>query len=251
MTNSRWTRARLTVGLVAFGLTATACGNSVVADLLDAGVPVFEANRTAPDTVELALGACNPTNLEVRVEQTEPDTYEVRAIAEGATQDDCGSIVEIDVDPALDTVTVIDRRSGETFTLLGSGEAAPLGLNGTWRMVTVAMGEPVVVGRTTAEIPEITIEADETSGVISGNFGCNVQSIEVVFSGEDTLAGLPETLEGEQELCTIPDGGDQLVLTERTLLDLLSGEPVELFLRGDQVEIGNFDTNAVFERIAG
>ncbi len=117
-------------------------------------------------------------------------------------------------------------------------------------MTTVDIGHPVAVGQTTAEIPEVTIRAGEESGVIEGNFGCNRLRIEVTFT-TNTITGRPETLEGSQELCAIPDGSGRLVLTEQTLLDLLSGDQaVEIHLSGDHLEIGTLDTNAVFERIS-
>lgn len=185
----------------------------------------------------------------------EPGTYEVRAFVEPTNEDDCGASIRIDVDPDVDDVIIIDRRSGQTFTLLSSGQAPPLGLNGTWRMVAVDLGQPVDVGRITAQTPEITIEADESSGVISGNFGCNPRRVDVVFESDDTgtrIIGLPETLEGEEQLCAIPDSSsDQLVLTERTLLALLSGEPASLSLYGDELRIGTTETNVVLELIDG
>ncbi|MGI9597560.1 MAG: hypothetical protein ACR2QK_15450 [Acidimicrobiales bacterium] len=67
----------------------------------------------------------------------------------------------------------------------------------------------------------------------------------------DTITGRPETLEGNQELCFIPDDSDQLVLTEKTFLHLLSGdEPAEICLNWNHLEIGTLVTNAVFERVS-
>ena len=116
--------------------------------------------------------------------------------------------------------------------------------------MTIADAMPVIVGETTAEIPDIMIRAGENAGVVSGVFGCNRLSIEVTFTPE-TILGRPETLEGTEELCSIPDGSEELVLTERTLLKLLSGEePAEVFLSDDHLEIGSLETNAVFVRIS-
>ncbi len=211
---------------------------------------VIEAVRASPSEVGLAVNSCNQ-NPVVESDEVEPGVYEVLVRTQRpGTGQDCADGVTISVDPAQPTITIVDRSSGESFELLGTGEPGPLGLNGVWRMTTVAIGEPVEVGVTTSEIPEITIEAMASTGVLFGNFGCNRLSIDVTFEG-DTITGLPETLEGTEELCAIPDGGEQLVLTERSLLDLLSGAPVEYFLQGDSLEIGNRQTNAVFERIAG
>ena len=125
------------------------------------------------------------------------------------------------------TLTIIDRTSGDTFELFGTGEDGPM-------------------------------EANEASGVLSGNFGCNELSIEVTFedindpaSGNGgALTGRPESMEGTEEFCATPDGSDQLALTERSLLELFSGDRVEFFQLGDGLEIGNRQTNAVFERIS-
>lgn len=211
---------------------------------------ILEAVRSSPSTVSLAIRSCNQDPFVDELEETIPGTYEVlvrkRLPSNG---DDCADGVSIDVDLSHETLTIIDRVSGKTFALLGTGKPAPLGLNGTWRMTTVDIGNLVVVGETTAEIPEISIKAGEESGVISGNFGCNSLTIEVTFA-ENTIAGRPETLKGTTELCSIPDGSEELVLTERSLLEILSGEPAELFLDGGHLEIGTRSTNTVFERVS-
>ncbi|MGH1488319.1 MAG: hypothetical protein ACRBK7_02825 [Acidimicrobiales bacterium] len=230
-------------------LTAVAAGCGALG--LVGGTGIIEATRTAPGTVDLLVASCNQNPFVANVEQTDPGTYEVLVRTElGNNGEACADQITIDVDPDHPTVAIIDQASGQTFDLLGTGQPAPVGLNGVWRMTTVDNGHPVTAGQTTAEIPEITIEAGEESGVIEGNFGCNHLSIEVAFAA-GTLTGRPETLEGTEELCAIPDGSDRLVLTERTVLDLLSGKkPVEMYLSGDHLEIGTLDTNAVFERVA-
>lgn len=225
----------------------TSCGIAGLRGRAD----IIEATRTAPGTVSLSVDSCNQDPFAAEVDQTDPGTYEVlvrtRLRNDG---EDCADGVTIEIDPSHSTVVIIDRTSGQSFDLLGSGLPAPLGLNGIWRMTTVDIGHPVTVGRTTAEIPEVLIRAGEESGVIEGNYGCNHLSIEVTFT-TDTVTGRPETLEGSQELCAIPDGSDQLVLTEQTLLDLLSGEqPAQMYLSGDHLEIGTLNTNAVFERVS-
>ncbi len=238
-------RTRL-IGLAIVLIAISGCG------VIGSGgrADIIEATRTAPGTVDLSVGSCNQNPFVAELDQVEPGTYEVLVRTElGDNGEDCADQITVDIDPAHPTVVIVDRSSGESFTLLGTGQPAPLGLNGVWRMTTVDTGRPVAVGRTTAEIPEITIQAGEESGVISGNFGCNHLSIEVSFTA-DKITGRPETLEGTEELCAIPDGSEQLVLTERTLLDLLAGkQPAEMYLSGDHLEIGTLATNAVFERI--
>lgn len=212
---------------------------------------IIEATRTAPATVGLLVASCNQGPFVAEVEQTDPGTYEVLVrTRRGNTGEDCADEVAIEIDPAHQTVVVVDRASGQAFDLLGTGQPIPLGLNGVWRMTTVDIGHPVVVGQTTVEVPEITIRAREESGLIEGNFGCNHLSIDVTFA-DKTITGRPETLAGEAEPCAGPDGSERLGLAEQTLLDLLSGDqPAEMYLSGDHLEIGRLDTNAVFERVS-
>lgn len=235
-----------TVGVLGVSLVlaagCSALGSERVADVL-------QAERDTPGTVSLLVGACNQEPFVDELEQTAPGTYEVLVRTElKSNGDECADLVSIAVDPDHEALTVVDRVSGETFEMFGSGEPAPLGLNGVWEMRTVD-SRSVRAGGNTETIPEITISATEESAVLSGNFGCNDQSIEVTFEGE-TLIGRPDTLEGTEEFCSIPDGSNELVLTERTLLELLSGEPVSARLSGDRLTIGNGDTDSVFERVA-
>ena len=241
------------LALAVAAAVAAGCGSSGV-PILGSGnrADVLEATRTAPGTVRLLVASCNQGPYLDEVDQPDPGTYEVLTRTRvGNTGDDCADLVELDIDPAHRTVTIVDRVSGHTFELLGTGQPAPLGLNGVWRMTTVDIGNPVAAGRTTREIPELTIRADEDAGVIEGNFGCNERRIEVTLTA-DTITGRPETLEGGTEQCPGPGGGSEaMVLTERTLLELLSGDrPAEVYLDGDHLEIGTLDTNAVFERVS-
>ena len=156
---------------------------------------VIEAVRSSPDTVSLSVDSCNQNPAVAELEETEPGVFEVlvrKQLPNMGT--DCLDGVSIDVDPELQSIVIVDRVSRESFSL-GTGEPAPIGLNGVWRMTTVDMGFPVAVGETTAEIPEIMIRAGEEAGVVSGVFGCNRLSIEVTFT-PDTIQGRPETLEG-------------------------------------------------------
>ncbi len=237
----------LTVGLTVLATASAACGTDV--DVLD-------AVRTDPTTVELLVAACNPSVLDSDVERVAADRYEVVVSAEGASVgENCGSSVEIAVDGQLAALTVHDRTSGETYTANGSGEAAPFGLDGRWRMTTVANGEPVRIGINTAEIPEIEIDIDADAdsggggGIISGDFGCNGASMRIELDA-GSIIGLPDTLTTEEELCSVTGDDERMVLTERTLLELLSGVRTEVVLRGDDLEIATPETNAVFVRVA-
>lgn len=137
--------------------------------------------------MSLGVSSCNQDPFVDELDETAPGTYEVlvrKRLPDNGNA--CADGLSIDVDPGHETITIINRVSGETFGLLGTGEPAPLGLKGKWRMVTVDGGNLVSVGRTTAEIPEITISAGKESGVISGNFGCNDLTID-----DDTIANAP------------------------------------------------------------
>lgn len=226
------------------------CGTSLTGS--GGRADVFEAVRTSPGTVELSVASCNQGPFVAELERTAPGEYDVLVQTRvGNNGEDCNDLVTIEIDSTDPTVAITDRSSGETFNLLGTGEPSPLGLNGAWRMTTVDMGHPVVVGQTTVEVPEITISAGERSGVIEGNFGCNSLTIEVTFT-DDMIAGQPQSLEGSTEPCSAPDSSPRLMLTERTLLDLLTGDqPAQIYLSGDHLEIGTLATNAVFERVSG
>lgn len=246
MTYRRTGHLALLVALV----VVASCGTALTGS--DGRADVFEAVRTSPGTVELSVASCNQGPFVAELEQTAPGEYEVLVRTRvGNDGEDCNDLVTIEIDPTNPTVAITDRASGKTFDLLGTGEPSPLGLNGVWRMTTVDMGHPVVVGRTTVEVPEITIRAGEEAGVIEGNFGCNDLAIEVTFTNE-MITGQPRSLEGGTEPCSAPDSSAQLMLTERTLLDLLAGDqPAEIYLSGDHLEIGTLATNAVFERVSG
>ena len=236
------------IGLFAVMAVAAGCG------VFGSGGPadIIKATRIDPGTVSLSVASCNEDPFVAEVEQTSPGTYQVlvrtRLSSDGH---DCSDRVTLHVDATHPTVVVVDRSSGQSFGLLGSGLPAPLGLNGVWRMTTVDRGHPVIIGQTTAEIPELTIRAGAESGVIEGMFGCNHLSIEVTFAA-DTITGRPDTLKGIRESCTIPEGSDQLTLTEQTLLELLSGEQASnVYLSGDHLELNlPYRTFAVFERIS-
>lgn len=236
------------IGLFAVMVVAAGCG------VFGSGgrVDIIEATRVDPGTVSLSVAACNEDPFVAEVEQTSPGTYQVLVRTRLSNDgEDCSDQVTLHVDATHPTVVVVDRHSGQSFGLLGSGLPSPLGLNGIWRMTTVDRGHLVTVGRTTAEIPELTIRAGAESGVIEGMFGCNHLSIEVTFAA-DTITGQPDTLKGIRESCTIPEGSDQLELTEQTLLELLSGErAADVYLSGDDLHITlPYTTSAVFERIS-
>lgn len=256
-TASTWARQPNLTRILA-GLVALAAGIGLVMALADARgrADVIEAVRTEPGTVQLGIGSCNQEPYVDELVETRPGVYEVLVrTQENSGGEDCADSLSIAVAPDSDTITIVDRASGREFDLLGTGLPAPYGLTGTWTMTTVDFGNPVVAGVTNIDVPEITFVIDHTTpppvrqaqGMITGNFGCNGHTIEVSIT-VDTITGHPETLAAEHEACSIPEGSGQPVLTETTLNELLSGEPAELFLNGDQLEIGTVNTNATFKR---
>ena len=80
---------------------------------------VIEAVRSSPTTVGLAVGSCNQNPRVEELEQTEPGTYEVLIRTELSGNGlDCLDQVTISVDPTHDSVVIIDRTSGESFTAI-------------------------------------------------------------------------------------------------------------------------------------
>ena len=168
------------LALLLVPVVVVSCGTAVTGS--GGRADVFEAVRTAPATVGLSVASCNQGPFVAELEQTAPGEYEVLVRTQAPNNgEDCNDTITIEIDPTHPTVDIIDRASGETFKLLGTGAPPPLGLNGVWRMTTADTGHPVVAGRTTVEVPEITIRASEGSGVIEGNFGCNDLAIEVTL----------------------------------------------------------------------
>ena len=80
-------------------------------------------------------------------------------------------------------------------------------------------GEPVEVGVNTAEPPWVAF----TSTGVGGNLGCNSAGGPYTLDG-DRLS--TDFLDSETELCGIPDGNEEMVLSEQALTWLLNGSEV-------------------------
>ena len=205
-------------------------------------VEVLGIDRWEPDVLSVMVGSCNGAP-EAAVVELGLGRYEVEA---RTTQpydagQDCGDVVEIPVDPDLDSLEVIDRVSGDTF-LWPENPVVVVDIDGTWRMVEVN-GEQVEVDVNTAEIPEITIDA----GFLTGNLGCNNGGAELL-QDESTLEA--PFIESTEELCTLPDGGEAMVPTERTLVQLL-GDGATVERRDDRMTWRGGAGTAIFDRIEG
>ena len=104
----------------------------------------------------------------------------------------------------------------------GDGEVPTSDIAGIWWAVELD-GEPIEIGRNTAELPWFEIDAS----TIAGNFGCNAGGGS--YRLQDTRLRV-SNLESEQELCGIPDGSETMVPTERVLREMLAstGATVEV-----------------------
>lgn len=87
-------------------------------------VEIFEAVRTSPSTVSLGVGSCNQEPFADELEETTPGTYELLVRARLPGGDACAESLSIDVDPLHETITIIDRVSGESFVLLETADVA-------------------------------------------------------------------------------------------------------------------------------
>lgn len=205
--------------LVVLSLAATACG------LFSDNVAVIGINFYEDDMVSLSVASCNGAPI-ATVAELERGRYRVEA---STTQDwnrgqECADGVNIEVAENLAVVTIEDAVGGETFTfppLEGPGPPE-VALDGTWQMIEVN-GEVVEVGVNTIEIPEITIDA----GFLR-RLGCNGGGAELLIEGS-MVRGV---LESTTELCSIPDGSEILVPTERILVAMLESDDGAFVERG-------------------
>jgi len=205
-------------------------------------VEVLGIDRWEPDVLSVMVDSCNGAP-EADVVDLGDGRYEVEARTTQTydSGEDCGDVVQIPVDPDLDALEVVDRVSGETF-LWPEDPVVLADIDGTWRMVEVNGGR-VEVGVNTAEIPEITIDA----GFLNGNLGCNNGGGELL-QGEAILEAA--FIERTAELCTIPDGGEVMVPTERTLVELL-GEGATVERSDDRMTWRGEAGSVTFDRIGG
>jgi heat shock protein HslJ len=205
-------------------------------------VEVLSIDRWEPEVLSVMVDSCNGAP-EADVVELGDGRYEVEARTTQAYDagHDCGDVVEIPVDPNLDSLEVVDRVSGDTF-LWPEDSVAVVDIDGTWRMVEVN-GDQVEVDVNTAEIPEITIDA----GFLAGILGCNNGGGELLQDGSTLEAAF---IESTQELCTVADGGDAMVPTERTLVQLL-GEGVTVERSDDRMTWRGEAGTVTFDRIEG
>ena len=80
---------------------------------------VIRAVRSSPETISLAVGSCNQNPEVAEFEETEPGVFEVLVRTKlPNTGEGCADGVSIDVDPELQSIVIIDRTSGESFTAI-------------------------------------------------------------------------------------------------------------------------------------
>lgn len=212
------------------------------ADFFEGEIRVIWIDRPEPGVMQLGVESCNATH-EVVVTSPIDGRYTVlvERTSPGSPGDDCLDIVEVAVDPDLETLEIEDLISGEVFPWPTTEPPTPVSFEGRWAMTEVN-GEPVEPGVNTQSIPEFTIDA----GFLTGNFGCNGGGGELLLDGTQ-LRGF---VGGDEELCTTPDS-DELVPTERLILEMLnSNDGATVTLVGDEAMIwqrGNDEL--VFQRV--
>ena len=126
----------------------------------------------------------------------------------------------------------------------GADEPAsvPEAFLGDWRLASVN-GEEIVVGVNTESPALITIDATS----VSGDFGCNGGAAELIDLGDGRLQG--QMLESEEQLCSIPDGSEEMVLSERAITSLLeSAAGFTITGDSDQMTWSGTGFEAVFVR---
>lgn len=179
-------------------------------------VRVLSVDRPEPGLVQLGVASCQAEH-DVVVSDLIDGRYSVAVerTSRGLRGADCADIVEIAVDPTLQSFEIEDLVSGDVFPWpTTEPPPPPVTIDGRWQMTHVN-GERVEVGVNTQSIPEFEIEA----GFLSGNFGCNGGGGELLLDGTQ-LRGV---VGGDEELCTVP-GSDDLVPTERVLLEMLNSD---------------------------
>ncbi len=170
-----------------------------------------------PDGLWLEVASCNGAPVATIGELIDGQyRVEVRTTQQWDRGLECLDAVRFEVDNPPAVFEIVDASSGDVFVFPLVAEPVPpqVDIDGTWRMIEVN-GEPVEVGVNTIEIPEITIEA----GFLSGQFGCNGGGAELQEAGQRIKAFV---VESETALCTIPDGSDEEIATERILFEMLT-----------------------------
>lgn len=201
------------LGLLVSGVVLTSCG---ILPTAGAGPVEITQLFSQDDGLGLGVASCNGAP-EATVSDLIDGQYlvEVRTTQQWERGNECLDVVVINVDMSLDSFEIIDLTSGDVFPYPPVIEAVPpsVDIDGVWQMVEVN-GEQVEVGVNTIEIPKVEIEA----GFLSGRLGCNGGGAELLIDG----AQVRGFLESTAELCSIPDGSEEMVLTERIFSSMLT-----------------------------
>jgi hypothetical protein len=175
------------------------------------------ASEQGDDGLTLVVASCNGAP-EADVEFVDGQyLVEVRTTQEWDTGNECADLVTITIDPDLDAFEVVDQSSNDVFPYPPVPEivAPSVDIEGQWRMIEVN-GAVVEVGVNTIEIPMFEI----TSRFLSGQLGCNTGGAELLIDGNQVRAFLESTA----ELCSNPDGSEEMIPTERVLRFMLESE---------------------------
>lgn len=204
-------------------------------------VAIIGVERMEPGVVQLNVASCLAAP-EASVVDQGGGRYEVevRTTQSWDRGQDCSDVVEIAVDPALESLEIFDTKRGAVFELPKPPLPKLPDIEGRWEMVEVN-GEVVESGVNTAVTPHIEIEA----GFLSGSFGCNAGGGEVLFDGEVLrVAGLRTTA----QLCEFTDASEGAVPTEQTMLAMLgSSEGVFVARNGSAMTWSVGTDRIVFE----
>ena len=198
------------------GLLLLACSTVGCGILATDALAVMEVLDHGDGPV-LVIASCNAAPEVTASDLLDQNRYEVevRATTDWDRGNECADAVALELDGAPVQFEIVDTKSGRSFPFPPEPEAVVVAvdLDGAWQMTRVN-GALVEVGVNTIEIPRITIEA----GFLSGRFGCNGGGAELLVDG----ASVRGVVESTAELCSIPDGAEEMVPTEGVLTSMLS-----------------------------
>lgn len=205
-------------------------------------VAIIDIEMIEPGVVQLSVASCGGAPEADVADQIDGRySVEVRTTQSWDRGNDCADLIEIAVDPDLKSLEIFDTKRGVVFELPKRQVADALDIDGVWRMVEVN-GEAVAIGVNTSKTPEIEIQA----GFLSGQLGCNRASAELLRDGTHLRSA---GLESQAELCGIPDGSEEMVLTELTLRKMLeSADGIELTRTDRQMIWVSGSNQVVFEQ---
>jgi hypothetical protein len=234
-------RRRLASSSLVFGIVLSSCGFFPTARPGSVEVTQLFLDD---DGISLGVASCNAAP-DATVSDLTDGQYlvEVRTTQKWERGEACLDVVMIDVDPALARFEIVDLANGKVFQVPPVVEDLPpsVDMDGVWRMIEVN-GEQVEVGVNTIEIPEVEIEA----GFLSGRLGCTGGGAELLIEGARVRA----FLQSESQLCNLPDGGDEMVLTERVLSSMLESEVGFDVQRTGSTMVWQFGTELVLFELA-